>query len=249
MIRLLIIFALAFGIGGPARANCWLALALGLDVSQSVDAVEYRLQLDGLANALEDAEVQSAIFAYAPVTVRLMVYEWGDATRQRVLVPWTDITAAETLSHVTQGLRRTTRISDEERTGLGAAVLFGGRALQQQSDCLQLTLDVSGDGWNNNGPNPEDVRTYPDLAGVTVNALVVGDDSTYAGVSDHRQVEIKELLSYYSTRVISGPLSFTEAAINFQDFEDAMKRKLLREMASMAVADADPLQTPWPKTQ
>ena len=93
------------------------------------------------------------------------------------------------------------------------------------------------------------MRTYPDLAGVTVNALVVGDDSTYAGVSDHRQVEIKELLSYYSTRVISGPLSFTEAAINFQDFEDAMKRKLLREMASMAVADADPLQTPWLKTQ
>ena len=77
MIRLLLIFVLTFGIGGPARANCWLALALGLDVSQSVDAVEYRLQLDGLANALEDAEVQSAIFAYAPVTVRLMVYEWG----------------------------------------------------------------------------------------------------------------------------------------------------------------------------
>ena len=61
---------------GWARLT-WLALALGLDVSQSVDAVEYRLQLDGLANALEDAEVQSAIFAYAPVTVRLMVYEWG----------------------------------------------------------------------------------------------------------------------------------------------------------------------------
>ena len=249
MIRAMLAWALAFGITGPAQANCWLALALGLDVSQSVDAVEYRLQLDGLANALEDTEVQSAIFAYSPVTVRLMVYEWGDATRQRVLIPWTDIVAAGDLARVTQGLRRTTRISDEERTGLGAAVLFGGRALQQQSDCWQMTLDVSGDGWNNNGPNPEDVRTYPDLAGVTVNALVVGDDSTYAGVSDHRQVEIKELLSYFATRVISGPLSFTEAAINFKDFEAAMKRKLLREMASLAVAEAGPLQTALPNTQ
>jgi hypothetical protein len=249
MIRAMLALALAFGTAGPAPANCWLALALGLDVSQSVDALEYRLQLDGLANALEDAEVQSAIFAYAPVTVRLMIYEWGDATRQRVLIPWTDIGATEDIAIITQNLRETTRISDEERTGLGAAVLFGGRALQEQYDCWQLTLDVSGDGWNNNGPNPEDVRTYPDLAGVTVNALVVGDDSTYAGVSDHRQVEIKELLSYFSTRVISGPLSFTEAAINFQDFEEAMKRKLLREMASIAVAKAGPFHTPLPNTQ
>ena len=52
------------GLGaGPADAACRLALALGLDVSGSVDAAEYRLQLDGVAAALTDEDVQAALFA------------------------------------------------------------------------------------------------------------------------------------------------------------------------------------------
>ena len=39
--------------GSAVAAECRLALALGLDVSGSVDVMEYRLQLDGVANATE----------------------------------------------------------------------------------------------------------------------------------------------------------------------------------------------------
>lgn len=38
---------------GPAGAECRQALAVGLDVSASVDDREYRLQVEGLANALD----------------------------------------------------------------------------------------------------------------------------------------------------------------------------------------------------
>ncbi|MCX8955594.1 DUF1194 domain-containing protein, partial [Ruegeria sp. NA] len=56
MIRQVIVF-LACLISGPAFGECRQALALGLDVSGSVDSREYRLQLDGLASALTRPEV------------------------------------------------------------------------------------------------------------------------------------------------------------------------------------------------
>ncbi|MEM9846126.1 MAG: DUF1194 domain-containing protein, partial [Pseudomonadota bacterium] len=60
----LVVFAAA------AQAGCRQALALGLDVSGSVDTREYRLQTDGLAEALRDPEVQSAFLALPSLPVR-----------------------------------------------------------------------------------------------------------------------------------------------------------------------------------
>ncbi|MFT6786255.1 MAG: hypothetical protein ACJATG_002263 [Dinoroseobacter sp.] len=44
------------------------------------------------------------------------------------------------------------------------------------------------------------------------------------------------MLSYFAARVITGPLAFTEAALTFDDFENAMRRKLLKELAVLAVS-------------
>lgn len=223
-------------LAAPAQATCWLALALGLDVSSSVDAREYRLQLDGLANALQDPDVQAAIFALPSAHVRLMVYEWSGAARQRVLVDWTVAQSPADVATVADQLRTTTKRFDRQATGLGTAIVFGARALQTQAECWQLTLDVSGDGPNNEGPEPDILRDRAEMVGVTVNALVVGTDTPGAGGTDRRQAEIKELLSYFAARVITGPLAFTEAALTFDDFENAMRRKLLKELVIPAVS-------------
>ncbi|MEM7581568.1 MAG: DUF1194 domain-containing protein, partial [Cyanobacteria bacterium P01_A01_bin.80] len=47
---------------------------LGLDVSGSVDATEYRLQLDGVARALLDDGVADAFMIMPDAPVRLMVF-------------------------------------------------------------------------------------------------------------------------------------------------------------------------------
>ena len=49
--------------------ECRQALALGLDVSGSVDAREYRLQLSGVASALDAPEVREKLLSMpaAPV--------------------------------------------------------------------------------------------------------------------------------------------------------------------------------------
>jgi len=82
---------LTLGTTTSAHALCRQALALGLDISGSVNMKEYRLQLDGLADALLDRDVSDAFLALPDANVRLLVYEWGGRVGQTVLVPWTEI--------------------------------------------------------------------------------------------------------------------------------------------------------------
>ena len=69
------------------EAACRQALALGLDVSGSVDDREYRLQTDGLAGALLRGDVQDAFLAFPEAPIRVFVFEWAGAGNQRVLIP------------------------------------------------------------------------------------------------------------------------------------------------------------------
>ena len=72
-----------------------------------------------------------------------------------------------------------------------------------------------------------------ELARVTVNALAVGVDPRVHG--DIRQVEIAALAAYFETEVIHGPGAFVETALGYEDFEDAMRRKLLRELEGLSI--------------
>lgn len=70
---------------GAADAACRQALALGLDVSGSVDAQEYRLQTDGLAAALLHPEVVEAFLALSDLPVSLAIYEWSGPGTQVIV--------------------------------------------------------------------------------------------------------------------------------------------------------------------
>jgi len=217
----------------PAAALCRQALAIGLDISGSVDAKEYRLQLDGLAGALLDADVQAAFLAMPDAWVRLYVYEWGGFGTQRPIVGWTEITGSADLNAVAATLLAARRAPHDLSTALGKSMLYGAAALIQQSDCWRATLDLSGDGKSNIGPQPIDIGGAAALAGITINALVIGADA--APYSDISQSEIAELSSYFRSQVIRGPDAFVETAIEFENFQDAMARKLLKELQTRAV--------------
>ena len=178
-------------------AECRQALALGLDVSGSVDAREYRLQLDGVAGALDDPAVRAAILSAPEAPVSLLVYEWSGPTDQRVIAPWRSIRDAAALQELIDGLRQVERAAASPGTALGVAVAAGAAYLAQRPACLKHTLDISGDGISNLGPRPRDVKRQ--LAGrdLTVNALVVEateEDSTLTG--------------YFTAEVITGPGAF-----------------------------------------
>ena len=234
MIRLACALALLPAI---AEAACRQALALGLDVSESVDAGEYRLQLDGLAIALESPVVANVLLRQPEAPVRVLVYEWSGPSDQAIVVPWTSITSSQALGEVTAQLRNHTRVQAAPTTAIGAALLAGFAYLEEQSDCWKRTLDLSGDGPANTGPRPQDIAMSRTPTGVVVNGLVIGAGNMRG--DDERFADIKELSSYYRTNVIRGPGAFVEVALGFEDYAAAMERKLLRELASIAIGQAD----------
>jgi len=235
MIRVLLFFLF---LPGLAQAACRQALALGLDVSGSVDAAEYRLQLDGLATALNSPKVQDALFSQPDAPVEVLVYEWSGPSDQTVIIPWTSIATPGDLARVTLTLRSHSRDAAAPTTAIGSAMLAGFAFLQDRPACWKRTLDLSGDGQTNTGPRPQDIGDSRTPTGVVVNGLVVGSGNLRGG--DDRFADIKELSSYYQSYVIRGPGSFVEVALGFEDYAAAMERKLLRELASLVIGDATP---------
>jgi len=215
-------------VASTASANCRQALALGLDVSGSVDAREYRLQMGGIATALQSAEVREKLMAMPSAPVRLMVYEWSGPGDQAIVVPWVEIDTRETLDGVIATLLQTQRRDASPGTALGVAMSEGARHLAQQSECWKQTLDISGDGKSNLGPRPRDVKQRLGASGITINGLVIGVDDPSIG--DIRQAEIAELSSYFRAEVIVGPDAFVQTAIGFNDYARAMTEKLVREL-------------------
>ena len=222
----------------PVEAACRQALALGLDVSGSVDDLEYRLQLDGLAHALSDRQVQAALLAFPQAPVRLYVYEWSGHFEQRRLIDWTELQNVDQINAIARRLRGidAAHINDPA-TAIGAAMLHGARALAQQEDCWQRTLDISGDGPANVGAHPGDLGS-DELGDIIINALVIGPHGR-ANTSKNLN-NVKSLESYYRSFVLRGTGAFAEVAIDHADFAQAMKRKLLREIESPALSGLPP---------
>lgn len=228
----------------PAAAACRQALALGLDVSGSVDGGEYRMQLDGLAAALRDPRVAAALLAMPGAPVRLAVFEWSGPGYQRTLADWTELGDAATIDRLAAGLNETARAPAPPGTALGAAMEFGAALLSRQPRCWKRTLDISGDGRHNTGPHPRAVRDRLAAQGLTVNALAIGADAPRS--TDTRQEEIAALSAYFRAWVITGPGAFVETAIGFEDYRAAMTRKLLRELQGPVLSGLLPPPTAPP---
>ncbi len=217
----------------PVAAECRQALAIGLDISGSVDAAEYRLQMDGLAAALTNPEVQKAFLAIPGLPVRLSVFEWAGPASQSPVITWTEINTASDLADVVARLNARQEAPRELQTAIGQAMLYGARSLADQPDCWRRTLDLSGDGESNIGPQPRTVKAHPLLGDITINALVIGQDA--ARYLNYTLSEIKQLTVYFEAEVIRGPDAFVEAAVGFEDFERAMTRKLLKELETVSI--------------
>ncbi len=208
----------------PAQASaCRLALALGLDVSRSVSDPAYDLQVGGVQAALADPEVRAAILI-PDAPVALAIFEWSGRWQQQVVVGWTMLESAADIDAVIaqmDGLERSFR----GQTAVGRALFFGGRLLLGAPECAARTLDLSGDGRNNDGPDPARIYERFDFGDITVNGLAIGG------------LEIG-ILDYYRAGVIRGPGAFVEFAEDWRDFPPVFRRKLLRELTAPLFSEA-----------
>lgn len=233
LVRIAGLFYLLFATA--LQADCRQALALGLDVSGSVDDREYRLQLDGLAAALQDVKVRAALMAMPSAPVALAVYEWSGPQDQHLVIDWTLIEKQTSLDQLTARLFATKRMKATPSTAIGSSMVFGAALLGQQPDCWRRTLDLSGDGPSNSGPRPRDVKGSALMSQITINGLVVGVGDIKSAA--HKANPLKK---YYESEVIHGPASFAEEAAGFDQFQATMTRKLLRELQAVAVSQLLP---------
>ena len=202
----------------PAVAGCRLALVLALDISASVDEREDALQRGGLARALLAPEVTDAFLADPDAPVWLTVYEWSGPYAQAALLPWTEIAAEADLHAAAAAIAGSTRSRDDMPTALGHALGYAAALLRDGPDCDARTVDVSGDGRNNEGFPPAAIYRAHRFGEVTVNALAIAGGE--AG-----------LVEYYAAELIHGPGAFVMVADGFRDYERAIRAKLLRELA------------------
>lgn len=220
MIRALILAAAgALGLTAPAAAQdrCAAALVLAMDVSRSVSAREYDLQMGGLANAFRDSEVIDLVRAQ-PGGVMATVMLWGDHSQQKQTTPWTRLTGGPEMARFAADIEHTERAFGFTLTGLGAAMAFAdGLFDDNPAPCRRRVIDISGDGVWNDGPAPATV--WPTLSlGVAVNGLVI------LGATP-------DPYPHYRDEVIGGPRAFVETAEDFDDYAHAIRLKLLRELS------------------
>ncbi len=210
-----------------ARAEpvCRVALALGLDISSSVNAREYRLQLDGLAYALTTDAVIEAILSPKGTAIAAAAYEWSGYQQQDVIIDWQMLDSEEAIRAFAARLRAHKRRYAEFPTAIGKAVQFGAKLLRRGPSCGRYVIDLSGDGENNDGVGPGYFREQGQLDGLIINGLVI-------------QGAYPNPAIYYREHVMQGPESFVALARDFEDYRLVMVGKLMREVgAEMIVGD------------
>jgi hypothetical protein len=219
----------------PASAfGCRLALALGMDVSASVNTQEYRLQMAGTAAALTSAPVRAELFRADPIALALFL--WSGARERWLISDWVLITDAVELERFANLLATAKRPRFNGRTATGEAMRAGAELLARAPDCVRQVVDLATDGRANAGIAPASVA----VQGVVINALSVDGGTGPLDLGDG--VGKLEALSAYLRRyVIRGPGAFVERAKNYADFERAFQRKLLREMQDVMLGAVAPL--------
>jgi hypothetical protein len=228
----------ALSVSGPAQAAPLpvdLELILAVDVSGSVDAVEAKLQREGYIAALTSDTVMKAIKSGPYRRIAVAYVEWAGEQYQQTLMPWTLI---ENLDDAKAFMGK---VADAPYvairwTSISAAIDYS-RALFEQSpfEGTRRVVDISGDGKNNHGREVADARAEAIAAGITINGLPIL--SSRAGASDSTALRgwpsDPDLDVYYQTQVIGGPGAFMVPAESFDTFSEAVKSKLMREIAGI----------------
>ena len=235
LISFAVLLAAALGLGSPLAAAeaVDLELVLAVDISRSITAEEAELQRQGYIAALADPLVIQAVTSGSLGRIALTYVEWAGFDYYRTVVDWSIIDGHDSaVDFVTQLV--VAPIVSAQRTSISAAIensvlLFDANDFQG----ARRIIDVSGDGANNYGRPVVEARNIAVAAGVTVNGLPILRDwrGEAAAKEDSNLDSVSDLDLYYQYCVIGGPGAFIIAVSDFDSFADAIKRKLVLEIA------------------
>ncbi len=218
--------ALQIGTAAAEDMDVDLELVLAVDVSRSMDAAEQELQKQGYIAAVQHPDVLEAIREGFLGRIAVTYAEWAGPNSQQIIAPWTVVDGADSakvladrIASVPLSYLHGTSISGALRFSAG---LFEGNGFRS----TRQVIDVSGDGPNNMGYPVLEARQAVLDRGITVNGLpIMLHADPFSGYS------IPNLDLYYQDCVIGGPGAFLVTVKDIQQIEEAIRRKLVLEIA------------------
>lgn len=220
------LLALCSPLNTPSRAQAPpvdLALILAIDCSFSVDANEFRLQMEGMGQAFMREEIKHAITLGPNGRIAVLALQWSDENNQAVIMPWTVISNGAEADLFGAELAATPRKLAEGGTSISIALEYAAALFATAPPSERLVIDVSSDGRNNIGPPVAFVRNKLVQQGITINALTILN-------------EWPTLDKYFEENVVGGQAHFVIPADNYDDYADAIYRKLLREITGPGIS-------------
>lgn len=215
---------------GPALAQeieVDVELFLAVDVSRSMSPEELEIQRRGYADALTHPEVLAAINNGMLGRIAVTYVEWAGDYAQRAVVPWTLLANKADARDIASRIK-TTQETGMQRTSISGAVLYAAGTFEDNGFYgLRRVIDVSGDGPNNQGQPVTLARDRVLAQGFIINGLPLMTRDAL-----DRIFSIEDLDIYYQNCVIGGPGSFVIPVLDWSEFSNAVKRKLILEIAA-----------------
>jgi uncharacterized protein YbaA (DUF1428 family) len=201
-------------------------LVLAVDVSYSMDMDELAIQREGYAQAIVSKEFLQALKSLPNGKISVTYFEWAATSDQKIIIPWRVIDGPETADAVADEIMKTP-IRRASRTSISGAIYFAMPLFEANPyPGLRRVIDISGDGPNNNGSPVTGARDIALAKGITINGLpIMVKEPSYS------TMDIDNLDWYYEDCVIGGPGSFVVAIKDRDKFREAIRTKLLLEVA------------------
>jgi Protein of unknown function (DUF1194) len=205
-----------------------LELVLLADASGSIDDGEILFQRRGYATAITHPEVLWAISQGYDQRIAVTYVEWGTVGSQDVVVPWTIVDGPDSAAAFADALMAAPRRAFG-RNAMGEALAFGQAMIEgSKFEGYRKVIDLSADSANNwDGLTIGAARSSILLADIVINGLAIlcrscsGRPITY------------DLEEAFAQRIIGGPGSFVITATGDDNFADAVRKKLVLEIAGI----------------
>lgn len=245
------LLAFLFLLGGasadtPAAQAVDTALVLAVDVSDSVDETRYRLQMEGIARALEDDGVIDVITSGARGSIFLSLVAWSD--RAEVALPWQLIRGKADAERVANMIRSLPHHAGTYTCVARMFTLVNEFVLPSlPGPADRRVVDVSGDGIDNCVTSRviDAARDSLLAGGATINGLpiIVKDENDVVGAGTFRMPgfafedlgvdrDTTTLDAWYGAHVIGGPGAFLRVAEGYDDFGRSFRQKFVTEISA-----------------
>jgi hypothetical protein len=201
-------------------------LVIAVDVSYSMDLDELAVQREGYAQAIVSKDFLQAMKTGPRSKVAVTYFEWSASSDQKIIIPWRVIDGPESADAVATEIMKTP-VRRGSRTSISGAIYFAiPRFEENPYRGLRRVIDISGDGPNNNGEPVTGARAAALAKGIIINGLpIMVKEPSYS------TMDIDNLDWYYEDCVIGGPGSFVVAIKDRDKFKEAIRAKLILEVA------------------